>query len=300
MVIFPNTKWSKGFVCFGPRRAERHTVTERKTGSINRDHQSVQSSVKRYVTNLRLVQNVLAIGKGFKTGYGRDGRCFNSGFRIKTLRTRIFFASTAFLTVFALSAISAVSSASEVLKLLAFGDSLTAGYGLAQDEGFTSQLEAALRKEGYEVQVINAGVSGDTSAGGAARIDWALTDEPGVIIVELGANDGLRGVEPSSTRENLTTILDKSLASGATVILAGMLAPPNLGREFGEEFNAIFPELAAERPEVLFYPFFLDGVAADPALNLADGIHPNAKGIAIIVERMLPVVQEAMKRSISR
>ena len=146
------------------------------------------------------------------------------------------------------------------------------------------------------MSVINSGVSGDTSAGGASRIDWALTDNPNIILVELGANDGLRGVEPSQTRKNLTTILDKSLASGAVVVFAGMVAPPNLGREWGAEFNAVFPELAAERPDVLFYPFFLEGVAAERALNQPDGIHPNAKGVQEIVTRIKPTLKQAISR----
>ncbi len=186
--------------------------------------------------------------------------------------------------------------ASDPITILAFGDSLTAGYGLPQDEGFTRQLEAALREDGYDVSVINSGVSGDTSAGGASRIDWALSEDPNIVLVELGANDGLRGVEPAQTRKNLTTILDKSLASGAVVVFAGMVAPPNLGREWGGEFNAIFPELAAERPDVLFYPFFLEGVAAERALNQSDGIHPNAEGVREIVRRIKPTVSAAIAR----
>ena len=175
------------------------------------------------------------------------------------------------------------------IRLLAFGDSLTAGYGLPADESFPVQLEAALRDRGYTVEVTNAGVSGDTTAGGLARLDWALADEPDLVLLELGANDGLRGLDPNDTRENLAIILERLTARGVPTLLTGMYAPPNLGREYGAVFDALFPELA-EVHGVPFYPFFLDGVVASPSLNQADGIHPNAQGVAVIVERMLPMV----------
>ncbi|NNG04170.1 MAG: arylesterase [Inquilinus sp.] len=180
-------------------------------------------------------------------------------------------------------------AAAEPIRLLAFGDSLTAGYGLPPDEAFPVQLEAALRDRGYPVTVLNAGVSGDTTAGAFARLDWALTEGPDLVLVALGGNDGLRGVDPGATRESLDAILAKLDAAGLPTLLAGMYAPPNLGRDYGERFNALFPELAAHH-EVPLYPFFLDGVAAMPGLNQPDGIHPNAAGVAIIVERLLPQV----------
>lgn len=179
--------------------------------------------------------------------------------------------------------------------MLAFGDSLTAGYGLPQDESFPAQLAEALAAAGHPARVINAGVSGDTSAGGANRIDWALADNPDLVILELGANDGLRGFEPSQTRKNLDIILEKSLASGARVLFTGMLAPRNLGQDYAAEFDAVFPDLAEKYPDAVFYPFFLDGVAADPSLNQDDGIHPNAAGVAVIVDRIMPYVIKALE-----
>ncbi len=175
--------------------------------------------------------------------------------------------------------------------MLALGDSLTAGYGLAAEEAFPARLQMALRKQGLRVRVINAGVSGDTSAGGRARLDWSLADNPSAAIVELGANDALRGLDPDATRANLDAIISKLRKRGIAVLLAGMLAPPNLGPEYEARFNAIYPALATKHG-VLFYPFFLDGVAARPELNQADGMHPTAAGVDIIVERMLPLVGE--------
>jgi len=177
----------------------------------------------------------------------------------------------------------------EPIKILALGDSLTAGYGLNKQDGFTEQLQTALRTQGQDVVVINAGVSGDTSAGGLARLDWALADKPNAAIVELGANDGLRGLEPQETRTNLKAILDKLVAKNIPTLLTGMLAPPNLGEQYGQEFSAIYPDLA-KRDGVTLYPFFLDGVAANPALNQPDGIHPTKEGVAAIVDRVLPYV----------
>jgi acyl-CoA thioesterase I len=180
-------------------------------------------------------------------------------------------------------------------KILALGDSLTAGYGLPKRHGFTEQLQTALRAEGRDILVINAGVSGDTSAGGRARLGWALADRPDVVMLELGANDGLRGIEPKVTKENLDAILGELQRKGIPVLFAGMRAPPNLGLEYGTEYSAVFKDLAA-RYDVVFYPFFLDGVAGDPALNQGDGIHPNPKGVAIMVERILPAVREVLAR----
>ncbi|MGE0723165.1 MAG: arylesterase [Alphaproteobacteria bacterium] len=179
------------------------------------------------------------------------------------------------------------------MRLLALGDSLTAGFGLAPEDGFTARLERALRARGREVTVLNAGVSGDTSAGGLARIDWTLADKPTAALVALGANDALRGIDPARTFENLDRIVARLKAEGIPTLLVGMLAPPNLGREYGEAFNALYPRLAAKHG-VPLYEFFLDGVAAEPALNQADGIHPNAAGVRVMVERMLPAVERLL------
>ena len=179
--------------------------------------------------------------------------------------------------------------AQEPVRLLAFGDSLVHGYGLPAGATFPEQLEAALRTRGFAVEVINGGNSGDTTAAGLARLGWSLSPRPDVALVELGANDGLRGLDPAGTYDNLDAILRRLEAEGVPVLLTGMRAPRNLGPEYTAEFDAVFPRLAKER-EVLFYPFFLDGVALQPALNQADGIHPNKAGVAVIVERILPSV----------
>lgn len=177
--------------------------------------------------------------------------------------------------------------------ILAFGDSLTAGYGLNGQDSFPSRLETALRESGYDVRVINGGVSGDTTAGGLARLDWLMQERPDLVIVELGANDALRGLDPAMTRRNLDAIVTGIKKQGARVLLAGMLAPPNMGPEYGKEFNSIYDDLARDH-NIVLYPFFLEGVAGEPALNLDDGMHPNARGVAEIVERMLPTVVKAL------
>lgn len=179
------------------------------------------------------------------------------------------------------------------IRLLALGDSLSAGYGLATGEGFTDQLAAALRKEGVDVTVLNGGVSGDTTAGGLARLDWMLSDRPDAVIVALGANDGLRGFNPTDTEANLDAILTKLKQHNIPVLLTGMLALPNMGSEYGEDFNGLYPTLA-KRHDVVFYPFFLEGVAGNLELNQRDAIHPNAKGVAEIIRRILPSVKELL------
>lgn len=181
------------------------------------------------------------------------------------------------------------------LVLVAFGDSLTAGFDIAPEESFPAQLEAALRKDGYQVRVVNAGVSGDTTAAGLARLDWSVPEEADAVIVELGANDALRGLPPEKARENLDAILEKLKARGLPVLLAGMAAPRNLGPEYTQAFDSIYSELG-EKHAALVYPFFLEGVAGDRTLNLADGLHPNAKGVAVIVENILPAVEDLLDK----
>ena len=192
-----------------------------------------------------------------------------------------------------LAAFPGTGRADPPVKLLVLGDSLTAGYGLPSEESFTAQLQAALKADGLNVTVVNAGVSGDTSAGGLARLDWLLADKPDVALVELGANDGLRGLDPQVTYDNLDAVLTRMGKRQVPVLLTGMYAPPNLGREYGEQFNGVFPRLA-EKHGVLFYPFFLDGVAAERDLNQPDGIHPNAKGVAVLVARIMPHVKKLL------
>jgi acyl-CoA thioesterase I len=175
--------------------------------------------------------------------------------------------------------------------ILDFGDSLTAGLGLPSGQAFPARLEAWLGKRGIATRVVNAGVSGDTTAGGLARLDWALADKPDLVILALGANDALRGIDPSTVRYNLDKMIRKIEAAGAKVLLLGMLAPPNWGEEYKRAFDRIYPELA-EIHHLPLYPFFLEGVAMKPELNQPDGLHPNEKGIAVLVDRIAPVVAD--------
>ena len=179
------------------------------------------------------------------------------------------------------------------LKLTALGTSLTQGYGLPPGTEFTVQLQAALKAGGYDVTVVNAGVSGDTSADGLSRLDWALADHPAAMILELGSNDMLRGLPPEQTEANLRAILAKLKAAHVPVLLCGMMAQRNLGPDYVQRFDSIYPRLAKETG-VLFYPFILDGVALNPRLNQADGMHPNPAGVKIIVARMLPDVKKML------
>jgi acyl-CoA thioesterase-1 len=195
------------------------------------------------------------------------------------------------LTVAMLAAIPRSQAAP--LRLLVLGDSLSAGYGLAHTDGFEAQLESALRARGHDVQIIDGAVSGDTSAGGVARLDWALGDGADATIVELGANDGLRGVDPADTAANLTAILDKLAAKHIPVLLIGMYALPNLGQDYAQAFRAVFDRLG-KRPGVLYDPFFLQDVATIPALNQPDGLHPNPDGVKRIVARLLPLVEKLL------
>ncbi|MFK7793637.1 MAG: arylesterase [Devosiaceae bacterium] len=182
------------------------------------------------------------------------------------------------------------SARAEPIILFALGDSLTAGFGLEPGEGFPAQLEAALIERGHDVRVIDGGVSGDTSTGGLARLDWSLDPNTDAVIVELGANDALRGIAPSFTETSLDGILANLADRDLPTLLAGMVAPPNMGAAYGDAFNPIYARLA-EKYDAIHYPFFLEGVAGDIALNLPDGIHPTAEGIGLIVERMMPYVE---------
>ena len=185
--------------------------------------------------------------------------------------------------------ISGTPAFAHIPVILDFGDSLTAGYGLAPEQAFPVRLEAALRRQGIEVRVVNAGVSGDTTAGGLARLDWALADKPDLVILALGANDALRGIAPATVRDNLDKMIRKIEANGAKVLLIGMLAPPNWGAEYESAFDRIFPDLAKAH-NVQLYPFFLQGVAMKPELNQPDGLHPNERGVAVLVDRLAPVI----------
>lgn len=197
--------------------------------------------------------------------------------------------------IVAFHAFAGAALGAEALRLMAFGDSLVHGYGLPERDTFPVQLEQALREKGHSIEVLNAGNSGDTTAAGLARLEWALADQPDAVILVLGANDGLRGLEPQQTYSNLSAIIARLETNGLPVLLAGMLAPRNLGPAYVEEFDRVFSRLAEEW-DLVFYPFFLDGVAAETALNQADGIHPNAAGVAEIVARITPSVEVLLSR----
>ena len=186
------------------------------------------------------------------------------------------------------------ASADDITKIVVLGDSLTAGYGLAPGEGFPAQLESALADRGHAVQIVDAGVSGDTASGGLARLEWSVPPDADAVIVELGANDALRGVDPAVTRKALEEIVIRLQARGQAVLLAGMQAPPNMGDQYADQFNSIYGEIA-ERHDISLYPFFLDGVAGMLDLNQSDGIHPTAEGISIIVQKILPQVESLIR-----
>lgn len=186
--------------------------------------------------------------------------------------------------------------AQQPVRLLALGDSLTAGFGLPAGQGFVPQLQAALAARGRPVRVLDGGVSGDTIAGGLARLDWALADNPQAAIVALGGNDGLRGLPIPASRAALNRILDRLEAARLPVLLSGMIAPPNLGAAYGAEFSAMFADAAAARPALIHQPFFLDGIAGVRELNQADGIHPNAQGVRAMIQGVLPFVERLLER----
>jgi acyl-CoA thioesterase-1 len=193
------------------------------------------------------------------------------------------------ITIAAIAMVATATHAATV-KILALGTSLTQGLGVPPGLVLTAVLEARLKASGSDVKIINAGVSGDTSAGGLARLDWSLVDHPQAAIIELGSNDALRGQSPAETEKNLSAILTRLTAAHIAVLLTGMKAPRNLGPEYAAQFDAIYPRLAKQYG-VLFYPFILDGVATNPKLNQADGIHPNPAGVKIIADRMFPYVK---------
>ena len=199
------------------------------------------------------------------------------------------------VTICNVQSLHANNTAESTLRLLVLGDSLSAGYGLKPEDSFPSQLEKAMHDAGYDVRVINAGVSGDTTAGGLSRLEWALSDKPHIVLVELGGNDALRGLPPAETYANLDAILGRLKNRDISVILAGMQAPRNLGEDYTTVFDAIYPRLA-RKYDLPFYPFFLDGVALDPALNQADGIHPNSAGVREIVRRILPLLETELEK----
>jgi acyl-CoA thioesterase-1 len=192
-------------------------------------------------------------------------------------------------------AIIFVPVAAEPVRIVAFGDSLTAGYGLNTSQAFPARLEAALKAKGHDVRIANAGVSGDTSTAGLARLDWSVPDGTQAVILELGANDMLRGVPPAVTRKSMEQIVQRLRARKIEVLVAGMRAPKNMGGEYTAAYDGIFPEIAKANGLIL-YPFFLDGVAANEKLNLRDGLHPTAEGVDVIVQGILPSVEKLIER----
>jgi acyl-CoA thioesterase-1 len=182
------------------------------------------------------------------------------------------------------------------LRIVAFGDSLSSGYGLKPSQAFPVQLQKELRARGHDVQVLNAGVAGDTTADGLKRLAWSVPQGADAVIVEFGANDALRGIDPKIARDNLEKIIVKLKERRIPILLAGMRSPANWGEHYSEEFDAIFPELA-KKHGLLLYPFFLDGVVMDHAFNQSDGMHPNSKGVGEVVKRMMPSVEELIGRS---
>ncbi|OYU15513.1 MAG: arylesterase [Alphaproteobacteria bacterium PA4] len=218
--------------------------------------------------------------------------------RFFTRRYGIVFGLYQLLLGFGLLAMPQAASAAPVRTIIAYGDSLSAGYQLRPGEGFAPQLEAALKARGHAVTVVNAAVSGDTTAQGRSRIGWVMAGlkaKPDIVILELGANDMLRGQPPATAKSNLDAMIGDFQKRGARVILAGMLATPNLGAAYARDFNALYPALAKARG-VTLYPFFMDGVATVPGMQLSDGMHPTPRGVKVIVGKILPVVEQELKR----
>jgi acyl-CoA thioesterase I len=206
----------------------------------------------------------------------------------------IIFACAAVLAA-VIAPLPAAQSQGQPIRLVALGDSLSAGYNLPQEAAFPVALERALKAKGYKVEIVNAGVSGDTSSGGLDRLDWSVPDGTDGVILELGANDMLRGLDPAGTRKNVEAIVERLKSRNIPVMLAGMYASRNLGTEYVQKFDSIYPDIA-KKHDLVLYPFFLDGVAGDRSLNLPDGMHPTAKGVEIIVERILPSVESFLAR----
>jgi acyl-CoA thioesterase-1 len=219
------------------------------------------------------------------SGYGRFAAAVNS------LLPGLLLAFVLVVTAHAQTAPTWAPQPTAPIKLAILGDSLAAGYGVKPEQSIPAKLEAALKAEGRNVTVMNQGVSGDTTAGGLERLDWMLGDKPDIVLIELGANDALRGLDPAEAERNLDAIIAKLKRDGVTVWLAGMLAPRNFGPDYVRRFDGLYKRLA-DKYDIPLYPFILDGVAQEPTLNQPDGIHPNPKGVEIVVARLLPFVNK--------
>jgi acyl-CoA thioesterase I len=237
------------------------------------------------------------MGDGMNKGSGRAARRYGAmlmGFNSAGLRLERTVAALC------LSFLVGATGQAAPLKIMAFGDSLFAGYGLSSDsDNIPSRLEAALKADGHDVKVVNAAVSGDTTTDGLARLDWSLADKPDLLLLELGANDALRGQDPDTAKANLDQILSRLKAANIPVVLCGMIAPRNLGAAYSAKFDPMYKELA-DKYQVPLYPFILDGVALNPGLNQGDGMHPNKDGAAIVAQRLLPVVEKALPQAKAR
>ncbi|MGI9350516.1 MAG: arylesterase [Rhizobiaceae bacterium] len=206
------------------------------------------------------------------------------------------------LFIFALLLVLPVTQASANcadVRVVVFGDSLVAGYGLPPGKAFPEQLSQALQGKSSSIDVINAGVSGDTTSGGLSRLEWSVGDGADIVVLELGANDALRGIPVEITRKNLDAMISRLKSASIEIVLAGMLAPPNMGKKYGDAFNAIYPELA-EKHEIKLYPFFLEGVATDPQFNQDDGIHPNPEGVQVMVKNFMPALDSVLEKVCAR
>jgi len=221
----------------------------------------------------------------------RPGRGYGGRRLFVNRATALVLITLSLSALFALLGGAAAEAAA--IRILAFGDSLTAGFGVAPDDAFPVQLAARLEADGYDVEVINAGISGDTTSGGLARLDWALVNHPDIVLLELGANDMLRGIDPKLAQSNLDAMLARLAAVHVKVLLIGMKTLGNWGADYRQAFDAIYPALA-KKYGVPLYPFFLDGVALDEKLNQPDGLHPNRDGVAVIVSRITPAVEQIL------
>ena len=230
----------------------------------------------------------MRIKPGFRTDQSSFQTIIRKIHRLPSLVTMVLLAGL-------VAVLSSQSVAAQTRTLIAFGDSLTAGLGVGPTDSFPARLQAALRARGFDVVVQNAGVSGDTTAAGLARLDWALAEEASAVIVALGANDALRGLPPAEAEKNLDGIVGQITGRGLPVLVAGMLAPRNLGPEYAARYDGLF-ERVAKKHAALYYPFFLKDVATNPALNQSDGLHPNPAGVAVIVENILPLVETLLSR----